>query len=149
MGGDTLLDSAAVQMSVSPNKWTTLYQSEFSTSPVPGNWHDREVGAGWSLPPVTSEPQWVSRGVDLSPFAGKTVRIRFAFDTIDTFLNDFEGWYVDDVNVFAASSAATAPFRAFTGVPGPSGLVNPLRPGVGTVHPTTCSQTFCCSIESR
>ena len=105
----SFLDSAVVQVSVSPNKWTTLYQSEFSTSPVPGNWHDRAAGLGWNLPPVTSEPQWVSRGVDLSPFVGKTVHIRFAFDTIDAFFNDFEGWHIDDVNVFANAPAGSAP----------------------------------------
>ena len=59
-----------------------------------------------------STPQWVSRAVDLSAYAGKTIRIRFAFDTGDAAFNNFEGWYVDDVNVF---DAAGSPLRAAGG----------------------------------
>jgi hypothetical protein len=40
---------------------------------------------------------------DISGYAGRTVLLRFNFDTIDGALNDFEGWYVDDVAITAAS----------------------------------------------
>ena len=36
---------------------------------------------------------------DLTSFAGRDVRLEFSFDTVDSILNDFEGWYVDDVTV--------------------------------------------------
>src|SRR5262249_38901901 len=35
----------------------------------------------------------------LGAFAGQTVLIRFSFDTRDSTFNNFEGWYVDDVQV--------------------------------------------------
>jgi hypothetical protein len=38
--------------------------------------------------------------VDLTPFVGKRVQIRFTFDTVDALVNGFEGWYVDDVYVY-------------------------------------------------
>jgi len=48
---------------------------------------------------VTGGPMnvWHQANVDLSPYAGSTVRIRFHFDTIDSVLNYYRGWYIDDV----------------------------------------------------
>jgi hypothetical protein len=50
---------------------------------------------------VTGGPMyvWHPIHVDLSAFAGSTIRIRFYFDTLDATLNGFRGWYVDDVIV--------------------------------------------------
>src|SRR5262249_56550102 len=42
---------------------------------------------------------WRNTSFSLAAFAGQTVLIRFSFDTIDSILNNFEGWYVDDVQV--------------------------------------------------
>ena len=51
---------------------------------------------------------WNEVVVDLTPWAGKTVQIRFAFDTVDGTANTLEGVYVDDVTVFSACSAGPA-----------------------------------------
>jgi hypothetical protein len=40
---------------------------------------------------------------------GHTIKIRFRFDTIDALLNNFEGWYVDDIQI-----AADFPFNEST-----------------------------------
>lgn len=48
--------------------------------------------------------QWLSSVVDLSGFKGRTVRIRFRFDTVDRVNNGSEGWYVDDIVVRAERS---------------------------------------------
>jgi hypothetical protein len=41
--------------------------------------------------------------IDLSPYAGSSVQLRFMFDTIDPSGdspdNDFEGWYIDDIQI--------------------------------------------------
>ncbi|MBI5525892.1 MAG: putative Ig domain-containing protein, partial [Deltaproteobacteria bacterium] len=42
---------------------------------------------------------WYPVQIDLAAFAGQTVNIRFRFDTLDEWVNDFGGWYVDDVLV--------------------------------------------------
>jgi hypothetical protein len=49
---------------------------------------------------VAESSSWrASTPVDVSAYAGQTVQIRFLFDTVDSKLNNFEGWYVDDVRV--------------------------------------------------
>jgi hypothetical protein len=40
---------------------------------------------------------WVSNTVDISAFAGYTIKLRFRFDTVDAVSNDTEGWYLDDI----------------------------------------------------
>lgn len=37
--------------------------------------------------------------VDLSPYAGHTIQIRFHFDTVDDMHNGYRGWYVDDFEI--------------------------------------------------
>lgn len=65
---------------------------------------------GWNTPIDTDldTPQWVSRAVDLSAYAGQEIRIRFAFDTVDANFNSYEGWYVDNVKVIDAAPALLA-----------------------------------------
>ena len=65
---------------------------------------------------VTGEPTqtWVrSLPVDLSAYAGSTVRFRFHFDTIDGVYNDFRGWYIDDVAVSTQCSDPNEPNDAW------------------------------------
>jgi murein DD-endopeptidase MepM/ murein hydrolase activator NlpD len=50
----------------------------------------------------TSDPPrtWLqSPAIDLSPYAGHTVRIRLHFETLDAAFNAYEGWYIDDFSV--------------------------------------------------
>jgi subtilisin family serine protease/PKD repeat protein len=42
---------------------------------------------------------WTKEKVDISSFAGATIKIRFFFDTIDADSNNHEGWYVDDIKI--------------------------------------------------
>jgi murein DD-endopeptidase MepM/ murein hydrolase activator NlpD len=37
--------------------------------------------------------------IDLSEFAGKDIRIRFYFTSLDEIGNDYEGWYIDDIEM--------------------------------------------------
>ncbi len=41
--------------------------------------------------------------VSLAAYAGQTVQLRWSFDTIDGVANGYEGWYIDDVKVQAAT----------------------------------------------
>jgi hypothetical protein len=47
---------------------------------------------------------WTTEDVDLSPFAGQDIQLRFRFGSDS--LNSYEGWYVDDVLIFAPSLIA-------------------------------------------
>jgi hypothetical protein len=58
-------------------------------------------GAFQDLIQVTGGPwtAWHESAIDLSPYAGSTIRVRFHFDTLDARYNGFRGWYVDDVRI--------------------------------------------------
>jgi hypothetical protein len=47
-----------------------------------------------------AEDIWEFASVDLSSYAGQDVLIRFYFDTIDNGGNMFEGWYVDEIELY-------------------------------------------------
>lgn len=42
---------------------------------------------------------WLSPTIDLSAYVGSKIRIRFHFETLDGAFNEFEGWYIDDVEI--------------------------------------------------
>jgi immune inhibitor InhA-like protein len=81
--GNGSFDVASVQ--VSTNGGATFTTIASSTSPA-------------QLP---LSGAWRNASFSLAAFAGQTVLIRFSFDTVDSAVNDFEGWYVDDVQVTA------------------------------------------------
>jgi hypothetical protein len=53
-------------------------------------WNKEAVGG-------TTGYSWDEFEVDLSAYAGQSVQLRFAFDSIDEMLNDYEGVYFDDL----------------------------------------------------
>lgn len=44
-------------------------------------------------------PIWSYQEFDISAFIGKTVKVRFFFDTRDGLYNGFRGWFIDDVKI--------------------------------------------------
>jgi murein DD-endopeptidase MepM/ murein hydrolase activator NlpD len=44
---------------------------------------------------------WLKAEIDLSAYAGDTVRLRFRFDRLDGAFNGYEGWYIDDLSISA------------------------------------------------
>jgi hypothetical protein len=50
---------------------------------------------------------WTISSLDLSPYAGANIKIRFYFDTHDSLNNDFSGWFVDDIIVFDQGGTIT------------------------------------------
>ena len=51
-----------------------------------------------------SERQWVSEAAEVPiPIDARTVRVRFGFDSVDRYKNDYYGWYVDDVKLTIAT----------------------------------------------
>lgn len=52
---------------------------------------------------------WEDSGnIPLGQFAGENIQIRFKFDTVDRYDNDFVGWIVDDVQVVRRSTCLQA-----------------------------------------
>ena len=44
--------------------------------------------------------EWNECVIDMSSYDGENVQIRFFFDTADGYINDYEGWYIDDILIF-------------------------------------------------
>jgi hypothetical protein len=55
----------------------------------------------WSLDSKTASAKtWKSSGaLSLAEYAGKNIQLRFSFDSVDDYANNFVGWFVDDVRV--------------------------------------------------
>ncbi len=50
--------------------------------------------------PSGSSGGWIQTILDLTPFTGNEIQIRFYFDTIDSINNSGSGWFFDDVLVY-------------------------------------------------
>ncbi len=61
-------------------------------------------GGGVTLMDQTVTPTgvWTTAAINLTPYVGNQVQIRFTFDTKDATANNFEGWFVDDVKIQGA-----------------------------------------------
>lgn len=46
---------------------------------------------------------WMPRAIDLTDFAGSSIRLRFGFDSVDGMNNDTAGFYLDDVAIRVAA----------------------------------------------
>ena len=64
-------------VSIHAQAWTTVYQSSW-------------------------QGDWTQVVVDLSAFAGQQISLRFFFNTVDSYANSYEGWYIDDVRLGGA-----------------------------------------------
>ena len=77
-------------------------------------------GITWAAPPAAAEvpvdaavsySNWKVYTLDLSAYAGRTIQVRFRFDSVNAINNNFEGWYVDDVVVEFPVNGATVALR--------------------------------------
>ncbi len=108
------------------------------------SWHETETGGAYDKKIVSvstndgatwtqvwqetgTQSTWNARDVDLSAYAGQTIRVRFQFDSIDSAINTGDGWYVDDVSVANPSFTVPDPPRNVAAAAGP---------GVGQIRVT-------------
>ena len=62
-------------------------------------------GTSWSIVFVgdgSLEGFWSELTADLTAYAGKSIKIRFVFDSVDGEANGYLGWYLDDIRVVAS-----------------------------------------------
>ena len=105
----TAFDQAEVQISVDGVTFTTVMSR-----------------ANGLLP---NSSAWTNATFNLQSFLGQSIRIRFAFNTVDPGNNQFEGWYLDDVIVRTFYNVAN-PDVKLTGPPGTGASVA----GVGDIN---------------
>jgi hypothetical protein len=53
----------------------------------------------WFVGEGTQLLTWYEKTIDISNYRGKSILVRFEFDPVDTFANNFLGWFVDDVSI--------------------------------------------------
>lgn len=113
--------------------WNSWHETEY------GTYYDRKTveissngGASWKQlwQEDGSQRMWVTRSIDISPYASSDMRVRFKFDTVDSLYNDGQGWYIDDVKTstnspsgsvssgHSTSSCAGSTYSWPTGTPG-------------------------------
>lgn len=117
------LDRTRVEVSTDGNTWQTVFESH------------------------GTDNAWRKRSVSLSSYITPTgsIQVRFQFDTVDATNNNFEGWYVDDVEVRTARLAQPGEEvpTANLVMQESNILFNPARPVAGdmvTIHATVLNQ---------
>jgi len=58
-------------------------------------------GVSWQNLKTISGKQavWYQESISLSSYIGKTIKIRFYFNSVDRMYNNYEGWYIDDIRI--------------------------------------------------
>jgi len=80
------------------------YETETQGSDWDQRWVQISVDGGpfSNVLQLSDDPMnWWLQGqvIDLSGYAGHTIQVRFHFDTIDGYFNDYRGWYIDDFEI--------------------------------------------------
>ena len=84
---NTLVGGVNITTAQSTNVWRSISTTNIS------------AGSG-----TLSSGGWIHRGLDLSSFAGQTLRAAFHFESGSSGFGNAPGWYVDDVTLVTASS---------------------------------------------
>lgn len=72
-------------------------------------------------------PDWISRTLGVSSFAGSTIQLIFQFDTGDELYNGFRGWIVDNVSITVVEPPSVAG-ALVAGASVSGGGLNPVPP---------------------
>ncbi len=94
------------------------FKSWYETEDTSTSWDKKLLylstdGTNWTQVLQVSGPnkQWATLSFDLAAYAGRSIRLKFFFDTMDAVYNTFRGWYVDDVQVAAAPTTTIPLFN--------------------------------------
>jgi hypothetical protein len=92
-----------------------LYETESSGPYWDQRWVQISVNGGpfYNILQLFDDPPelWLeSPPIDLSAYAGDTIQVRFLFETMDSSLNIYKGWYIDDfsINVYDPPDCSSA-----------------------------------------
>lgn len=111
------LISPSIDLSAATGPVTLLFAEQYVTeqgwdycmvaASTDGGSSWNELRGNYGSAPSGSSDGWQITSLDLSPYAGSSVLLRFYFDTGDEKYNDFPGWFVDDVVVFDQGGTIT------------------------------------------
>ncbi|MFQ6122105.1 MAG: helix-turn-helix domain-containing protein [Dehalococcoidales bacterium] len=92
-------DRKLVEASTDGSNWQPVaWVAKFWPPFVPPDITQEQFDALTMVP----ERTWTKVEVSLADFAGQDIYLRFRFDTMDDIMNNFEGWYVDDISITGA-----------------------------------------------
>ncbi|HPG00022.1 MAG TPA: beta-galactosidase [Kiritimatiellia bacterium] len=97
---------------------TLTFKSWHETEDAGTSWDRKQVyvsadGTNWTrlLQVSGTNQQWVTQSQDLTAYAGRSIRLKFHFDTIDALKNGYRGWYLDDIEIKVVESTAAVHFE--------------------------------------
>jgi len=80
--------------------------------------------------------EWLnSPDINLTPYAGKTVRVRFYFNIVDKFSNGNTGWWIDDFSVSAVGGSTACAETTVNDTPAQAQLIDLNRSVPGFICP--------------
>jgi hypothetical protein len=89
-------DSMNIYAAAGPtfSTWEALGSLNPIENPIKGGSDEAYTSGGFDQP-----GRWVNHVFDLSTYAGKTIKIKYKFDTVDALFNGFRGWFLDDIAI--------------------------------------------------
>ncbi len=113
------LTSPLVTLPVSANPYVLQFWYRYQTESLYPHWDQRWLQISVDGGPFSNAYQlsddpmggWLKVRIDLLPLYGPmnqehTIQVRFYFQTIDGYNNDFEGWFIDDIQIQAEAVTA-------------------------------------------
>jgi len=98
-------DRKLVEVSTDGNIWEPVaWLSQFWPPFTPPDITQEQYDALTMVPLM----QWTKVEVSLAAYTGQDIYLRFRFDTMDDWGNNFEGWYVDDISISGAGFQGVA-----------------------------------------
>ncbi len=109
-----ILTSPRIQLPSSPAyalRFWSFYQTESDHVHWDQRWVQISVDGGdfVNLYQLKDDPMeiWLqSPQLSLAPYAGKTIQIRFYFNTLDKNNNKYRGWFIDDVSILPLQTSS-------------------------------------------
>ncbi|MCD4796659.1 MAG: C39 family peptidase, partial [Candidatus Cloacimonetes bacterium] len=106
---NTAMISPSIDLNVSSDQAILYFYENYDTEPnydfcmvditIDGGINWIPLRGNYGSAPSGSSGGWILSSLDLSPYIGNIVQIRFYFDTGDAIGNSFVGWFMDDVIV--------------------------------------------------
>ena len=81
---------------LTPGEWKVVDMMNPDYEP---GWANQDPKLNYTNVGPDAAPMWSERIVNLAPFAGHKIKLRFRFNTNDGLFNYFRGWAIDDLKI--------------------------------------------------
>ncbi|MCF8107547.1 MAG: immune inhibitor A, partial [Desulfohalobiaceae bacterium] len=105
-GEDVTIKSPSGSYTLTPGQWKQVGTMNPSTEP---GWQNQSAVLNYSSGGPDAMPIWINKAINLHPFAGHKIQLRFRFLTQDGLYNYFRGWAVDYLQILNEAQIETPP----------------------------------------